>query len=157
MAEADLDRVRTDIVELAGPVVVDHGAELVDVDVAGKGTYSVRILVHRDTGVDIVLCTAIAREVSDLFDVEDPIPGRYRLEVTSPGLDRPLQTDADFRRARSRLVKVVTRQGRTEVGRLVNFDSGKIELVIVGTTGSADNSRHVERADIAKATVEVEF
>lgn len=162
VAEVDLDRLRSDIIELASPVVADNGAELVDVDVSGKGTYSVRILVYRAQGVDLVLCTAIAREVSDLFDVEDPIPGRYRLEVTSPGLDRPLQTDDDFRRAQSRMVKVVTRQGRTELGRLVEFTSDSIVLAPSGSKDSGGSNKDVatksvDRDDIAKATVEVEF
>ena len=153
VAEADLDRLRTDIVELTGPVVTDHGAELVDVDISGKGTYSVRILVYREAGVDIDLCTGIAREVSDLFDVEDPVPGRYRLEVTSPGLDRPLQTDADFRRANRRMLKVVTQSGRTELGRLVSHTDESIELA----AAKGDDTRTIGRGDIAKATIEVEF
>ncbi len=119
MGDVDPDRLRVVIADLAGPVVSDHGAELVDVEVAGSGTYGVRLLVYRETGVDVDLCSGIARELSDLFDVEDPIPGRYRLEVTSPGLDRPLRDDADYRRAQSRLLKIVTRQGRTLSGRLL--------------------------------------
>jgi ribosome maturation factor RimP len=151
VGDVDPERLRKDIADLAGPVVSDHGAELVDVEVSGKGTYSVRILVHHKDGVDLALCTGIAREVSDLFDVEDPIPGRYRLEVTSPGLDRPLHTDDDFRRAQGRLLKVVTVQGRTENGRLLSFAQESIVLA-----GNGENST-VDRSDIAKATVDVEF
>ncbi len=151
MGDVDPDRLCAVIADLAGPVVSDHGAELVDVEVAGSGTYGVRLLVYRETGVDVDLCSGIARELSDLFDVEDPIPGRYRLEVTSPGLDRPLRDDADYRRAQSRLLKIVTRQGRTLSGRLLSFTDGTIVL------GDGDNSSTVDRHDIAKATVEVEF
>ena len=104
MGAVDPDRLSAVIADLAGPVVTDHGAELVDVEISGSGTYSVRLLVHHEDGVNLVLCSEISRELADLFDVEDPIPGRYRLEVTSPGLDRPLSTDDDFRRAQRRLL-----------------------------------------------------
>ena len=152
MGDVDPERLRRDIADLAGPVVSDHGAELVDVEVSGKGTYSVRLLVHHESGVKLDLCTEIAKEVSDLFDVEDPIPGRYRLEVTSPGLDRPLSTDGDFGRAVGRLLKVVTVRGRTETGRLLSFTDVSIVLASTG-----DQQNIVDRGDIAKATVEVEF
>lgn len=152
MGDVDPDRLRAVIADLAGPVVSDHGAELVDVEISGRDTYSVRLLVHHENGVNLVLCSGIARELADLFDVEDPIPGRYRLEVTSPGLDRPLRTDDDFRRAQRRLLKVVTHQGRTESGRLLSYTD---EAIVLGD--SSDNRRSIDRSDIAKATVEVEF
>jgi ribosome maturation factor RimP len=148
----DPDRLRRNIADLAGPVVTDHGAELVDVEVSGKEPYTVRLLVHHADGVNLVLCTGIAREVSDLFDVQDPIPGRYRLEVTSPGLGRPLRTDGDFRRAIGRILKVVTVQGRSENGRLLSFTEEAIVLAV-----DDDKQSTVDRSDIAKATVEVEF
>jgi len=152
VGDVDPDRLRTKIADLAGPVVTDHGAELVDVEVSGRNPYGVRLLVHHQDGVNLVLCTGIARELSDLFDVEDPIPGRYRLEVTSPGLDRPLRTDGDFRRAQDRMLKVVTVHGRSESGRLLSFTEESIVLAVAG-----DQQSMIERSDIAKATVEVEF
>ena len=102
--------------------------------------------------MNLVLCSEISRELADLFDVEDPIPGRYRLEVTSPGLDRPLSTDDDFRRAQRRLLKVVTHQGSTESGRLLSYTEAAIVL-----GDKSDKRRTVDRSNIAKATVEVEF
>ena len=133
------------------PVVVDHGAILVDVEVVGSGTQTVRLLVHRDGGITIDACEAISREVSDLLDVEDPLPGRYRLEVTSPGLDRPLSTPNDFRRAEGRKLKVVLESGRTISGRLVSWDEEQIEVE------DGRERLSVSRAEIAKATIEVEF
>ncbi|HCL31264.1 MAG TPA: ribosome maturation factor, partial [Candidatus Latescibacteria bacterium] len=152
VGDVDPDRLCAVIADLAGPVVSDHGAELVAVEVAGSDTYGVRLLVHHKDGVDVALCSGISREVSDLFDVEDPIPGRYRLEVTSPGLDRPLTSDDDYRRAHRRLLKVVTRQGRTVVARLASFSAISIVLGEEGEDGDK-----IDRSDIAKALVEVEF
>jgi ribosome maturation factor RimP len=150
--EGDPQGLRAVIFDLAEPVVLDRGAELVDVEVSGSGTYNVRLLVYREAGVDVSLCEEVSREVSDLFDVEDPIPGRYRLEVTSPGLDRPLRSDGDFRRATGRLLKVVTLEGRTLGGRLHEFTDEEIVLQQPKT----DDMR-IAREQIAKATVEVEF
>lgn len=145
------EQLRPLLLGLAEPVVADHGAELVDVEVYGSGNYSVRLLVYRDRGVTVDLCEAISRELSDVLDIEDPVPGRYRLEVTSPGLERPLQTDADYRRAHLRRLKIVTCDGRTEFGRLTGFSERAIEL------DREAGPRVVDRSDIARATIEVEF
>lgn len=151
LATREPEALRPVLLDLARPLVADHGAELLDVEVSGSGSYNVRLLVYRDRGVTVDLCEAISRELSDLLDIEDPVPGRYRLEVTSPGLERPLRTDADFRRAHLRRLKVVTCDGRTEFGRLTGFSETAIELDREGAP------RNLDRGDIARATIEVEF
>lgn len=146
------EKLRQQLCDLLGPVVEDHEAVLVDVELlGGGGSQTVRLLVHRDPGVTVELCQAISREVSDLLDMEDPISGRYRLEVTSPGLDRLLRTDGDFQRARARLVKAVLNNGRTVVGRLLDWSADTVRL------DGADGPCAVPRAEIARATIEVEF
>ena len=97
-------------------------------------------------------CEQISREIADYLDVEDPLPGRYRLEVTSPGLDRPLVTDGDFARAKGHLLKVVLLSGKNHRGRLIDWDTKKIAL---GEDGQ--DVENVPREEIAKATIEVEF
>ena len=87
--------------------------------------------------------------MADLFDIEDPIIGRYRLEVTSPGLDRPLETDGDFTRAQGRLLKVVLTSGRAVKGRLVAWEADRIQF--------DSPAEIVARADIAKASIEPEL
>lgn len=133
-------------------MVADNGADLVDVEVMGaRGACTLRLLVHRKAGTSVEVCEAISREVADLLDVEDPLPGRYRLEVTSPGLDRPLVTDADFQRANGRQLRVILADSSTLVGRLVTWDEIQVELdMVAGRTA-------VPRRDIARATIEVEF
>ena len=159
---AGVSELRDRLIELTRPLVEDRGADLVDIELQGHiSNQTVRILVHKIPGVTVELCVAISREVADLFDVEDPIPGRYRLEVTSPGLDRPLVTDGDFARATGRLVKVVQTTGETRVGRLSEFD---IEHLVLDTTGARDTAKaasdapvRVERRNIAKATIQAEL
>ena len=138
--------------ELA-PIVEEHDALLVDVEIAGSKSHpSVRILVHKEPAISLADCEQISREIADFFDIEDPLPGRYRLEVTSPGLDRPLVTDGDFARGKDRLLKVVLLSGKNHRGRLVGWDSAQITL-----DDGRGKTEDVPRENIAKATVEVEF
>ncbi|MEW6752761.1 MAG: ribosome maturation factor RimP [Candidatus Latescibacterota bacterium] len=146
------EALRERLSQLIEPVVADHDAELVDIELVGvPNNRTVRLLVHRDPGASVDLCEAISREVADVLDVEDPVPGRYRLEVTSPGLRRPLRTDADYRRAQGRRLKVVLRSGRTLYGRLQDWDCTHVRLAI-----EADDQA-VERAEIARATIEADL
>ena len=140
------------ILELA-PIIEEHDAILVDVEIAGsKSQPSVRILVHKEPAVSLADCEQISREIADFLDVDDPLPGRYRLEVTSPGLDRPLITDGDFVRAKDRLLKVVLLTGKNHRGRLVAWDLSQITL-----DDGRGRMEEVLRENIAKATIEVEF
>lgn len=146
-------QIRTRLQACAGPIVKDHGGELVDVEVAGGGgQHTIRLLVHNEKGVTVRFCEGISRELSDALDVEDPLPGRYRLEVTSPGLDRPLSSDGDFRRAEGRKVKVISVDGRSDMGRLARWDGTEIVLEV-----AEGDERTIQRESIAKATIEVEF
>ncbi len=148
----DRTRLKSALVTLVAPVVEDHDAELVDVELRGSSNnQTVRVLVYRDSGVLLNDCEAISRELGDLFDIEDPVPGRYRLEVTSPGLDRPLTTDRDLERASSKRLKVVLASGGTRFGRLTGWDDENITLET--DAGLED----VPRGHIARATVEVEW
>ena len=137
---------------LVGPVVEDHDAELVDVELRGSANnQTVRILVHRDPGIMLNDCEAISREVGDLFDIDDLLPGRYRLEVTSPGLDRALRSDRDFARASSKRLKVVLTSGGTQFGRLSAWN---VEHITLETDAGTEK---IPRDHIAKATVEVDM
>jgi ribosome maturation factor RimP len=97
-----VDRVR-DLVE---PVVAGMGLELFDVEHAG-GT--LRITVDKEAGLDLDAIATATRAVSRLLDEHDPVPGRYTLEVTSPGLERRLRTPEHFVRAVGSEVTVKTR------------------------------------------------
>ena len=144
--------LKTRLVDLLEPVILDHGAELVDLELAGAlGNCTVRLLVHKDPGSTVHLCAQISREVGDLLDIHELVPGRYRIEVTSPGFDRPLKSDRDFARACSRMVKVVQPSGRTINGRLVEWETESISLE------TPKGNEKIMRQEIAKITIEVEF
>lgn len=92
--------------ELVEPVAEAEGLELVDVEHGGG---LLRVTLDRDGGIDLDAITAASERISDLLDLHDPVPGRYTLEVTSPGLERPLRTPAQFRRFVGTVVDVKTR------------------------------------------------
>jgi ribosome maturation factor RimP len=104
------ERVRS----LAEPVLARHGAELVELIVRRGRTQLVRLVADREGGIDLETCARISEDVSRLLDAEDPIAGRYTLEVTSPGLTRPMRTAEDFRRNLGRRARVVLARSQHE-------------------------------------------
>ena len=107
-----LDRVR----ELAERVAATYGLDIFDVELKREGGQQVlRVFVDRpgpastpEESVSIDDVARVAEELGTLLDVEDPMPGEYTLEVSSPGLDRPLRTADDYRRFAGRWAKIVT-------------------------------------------------
>jgi len=130
-----LERLR----EIAAPVCAAHGLALVDARFASEhGGLVLRVLIERPetaeqpevgAGVSLADCQTVSRDLSTLLDVEGPdlLPGRYRLEVGSPGLDRPLLTPQDFQRFAGREVRV--RTSRAVAGRK------QLEGVLQGLAG----------------------
>lgn len=89
------------------PAISALGCELVGVEYRPSGKHSLlRIYIDRPDGVTVDDCSAVSYQISGLLDVEDPIPGQYTLEVSSPGLDRPLFQAQDFERFAGHEVKV---------------------------------------------------
>ncbi len=97
-----------EIAGLARRVVEPMGYELVGVSFHAQGKRGglLRVYIDRDDGITLDDCAEVSRQLSALFDVEDPIPGHYDLEVSSPGLDRPLFTLEHFERFAGRLVRL---------------------------------------------------
>jgi ribosome maturation factor RimP len=118
------ERVRS----LVEPVLARHDAELVELSVRRGRTQLVRVVADRDEGIDLETCALVSKELSRMLDADDPIVGRYTLEVTSPGLDRPLRTPRDFRRVLGRKVRVVLALGQHE-GTLEEVGEDRVRLV----------------------------
>lgn len=99
------------LTQLVMPVVEDFGCELIEVQFRRETPgWVLRLVIDREHGVGIDDCARISREVAHLLEVEDPIEQAYTLEVSSPGLDRPLKKEKDFLRCRGEKVKVVVRE-----------------------------------------------
>ncbi len=98
------------------PVVESLGFELVDVEFSGTGGHALlRLYIDSHGGVTVDDCATVSHQVSAVLDVEDPVPGQYRLEVSSPGLDRPLVKRKDFQRFTGETIKV--KMSRPNLGR----------------------------------------
>lgn len=96
---AQYEQLVEEIKEVILPVVEEAGLELVEIQYRQEATgWTLRIIIYKEGGISIDDCTRISRETSHILDVEDLIPHKYNLEVSSPGLDRPLTTSRDFQR-----------------------------------------------------------
>ena len=85
--------------ELITPVVEALGCDLWGIEYLSQGRHTlVRIYIDKEDGIGVEDCEKVSRQVSSLFDVEDPVAGQYTLEVSSPGMDRPLYTVEQYQR-----------------------------------------------------------
>ena len=101
------DPIENRIALLAEPVLKEKGLELADVEYVKEGAHwYLRIYIDKDGGVDMDDCAEVSCAVSGLLDEQNPIPQAYMLEVSSPGLERPLKKEEDFTRFQGRLVTV---------------------------------------------------
>jgi ribosome maturation factor RimP len=130
-----VDRIRQ-ITELIEPTLRDMGLELVRVLVSGGQRPTLQVMVERGDQAPTTLdaCAKVSHAVSALLDVADPLPGAYRLEVTSPGLDRPLVRRADYERfagLEARLETELPIEGRRRFrGRLLGLAGDQIRLAL---------------------------
>lgn len=133
----------------------EHSAELIDYEIKGKGDQILlRVFVDKYGGVDLNTCTAISRTISDYIDRKDIFQGRYRLEVSSPGLDRPLKTKRDYERQLEHLLTVTYEQDDKDIsitGRLQRVTDDSIYLLV------EEKPIRLPFQRIKKAKVEVEF
>lgn len=138
--------------QLLEPAVAATGFDLEDVTVSPAGKRRVvRVVVDRDGGVDLDEVADVARAVSDLLDEHpDLLDGAYTLEVTSPGVDRPLTQPRHWRRAEGRLV-AATLADETVTGRVTGATDTEVTLDVDGTP------RTLLQAEVTRAVVQVEF
>ena len=130
-----MQMTRADLRKLLEPGVSAMGFELVDVEMAGSHhSPTLRVYIDSPRGVNVDDCAKVSRQLSALLDVEDPLPGQYTLEVSSPGLDRPLVKPEDFRRFFGETVKVKMQQpvlGRRNFsGRLVEVAADHVVVEV---------------------------
>src|SRR4051794_14969304 len=158
-AAASAAKAREHVLRMLDPVVSEAGYDLEDVTVTAAGRRSlVRVVVDADGGIDLDAVAVVSRLVSDALDADAENPrspralaGAFVLEVSSPGVDRPLTEPRHWRRAIGRLVKVEV-AGRTVTGRLTAADDSGVTLEVDGA-----ESRPVGWAELGRGKVQVEF
>ena len=119
------------------PGVKALGFELVDTELSGgAGQAVLRVYIDHPRGINVDDCARVSRQLSAILDVEDPIAGHYMLEVSSPGLDRPLVMRADFERYRGETVKIKTHEPimgrRNFTGRLAAIEGERVTVDVDG-------------------------
>ncbi|WP_026875548.1 ribosome maturation factor RimP [Jiangella gansuensis] len=136
------------------PVVESEGLDLEALDISQAGRRSrVRIVVDADGGVDLDRCAEASRLISRALDDSDVMGEHpYTLEVSSPGVSRPLTLPRHWRRASGRMVRAVLHEGDDVTGRVVAAGE---EAVVLEVDGAGE--REVAYGDIRKAKVQVEF
>ena len=144
------------VIELVSELVQSKGYDVEDVVVTNAGKHSaVRIMVDSDAGIELDAAAEISRLVSELFDsLEEIGEAPYTLEVTSPGIDRPLTAERHWRRARGRKARIDL-AGETVVGRIGALGEESVAVVMNGRGGLT--VREIPLADVQKAVVQVEF
>lgn len=146
---------------LAQEVVAEAGFDLEDLSVANAGRRRlVQVIIDGDDGVPLDAAAAVSRALSAALDAAEERDAAafggspYTLEVTSPGIGRPLTEPRHFHRARGRLVSLMTADGRSMDGRLLGVTDTGVDLL---TGKSGTEHRHLAFGEISRAKVEVDF
>jgi ribosome maturation factor RimP len=147
---------------IALPLLDSLGIELVELEYRKEGHGMVlRLFIDKPEGVMLDDCAAVSRELSELLDIDEVIDGHYTLEVSSPGLCRPLTKPADYERYTGRLVKIRTfemladdagNRRKTFLGELLGLSAGVVSIKLVEGQSAA-----VPLDKIAKANLEFEM
>jgi ribosome maturation factor RimP len=151
------------ITTLVSPIIDDAGLEFVDAEFKHEGqTHVLRIFIDKPGGVTLDDCQAISRECEVVLDVEDIIQTQYVLEVSSPGLDRPLRKKEDYRRFTDHLVKLKTYRPVQGRKKFLGYLQGMTEEIpaepcVVTLRTKDDETIRIPYDMIASARLEVEF
>ncbi|MBN2453574.1 MAG: ribosome maturation factor RimP [Candidatus Omnitrophica bacterium] len=144
------------VAKLIEPYLKDNGIELIEMTYRREaGGMTLRLLVDTPSGIRIDECEALNNRLGELLDAEDVISEHYIIEVSSPGLDRPVKTGRDFERSMGKALVVTTfgpiEGSRSHSGTLIGMDKEKIVLESGGI------STEIPRAKIAMARLKIEF
>lgn len=149
----DLERIR----QITERVVTSEGLTLFDLELKGsRSNQLLRVYIDKREGVSHADCQLVSEQLSAILDVEDPIPGSYVLEVSSPGLNRQLVKPSDFTYFAGRRARLVLREPvgtqRVFEGRLAGFEDGRVRMDLEDAGRS-----EFELSNISKAKLVVEL
>jgi ribosome maturation factor RimP len=152
-----MEDIKNRVVGIIEPVINSLGIELVDIELNKmRRKAMLRVYIDKEGGITIADCERVSREIEGVLDVEDPIPYSYVLEVSSPGLDRPLKAPKDFKRFAGNMVRVVINDPMEKqtflVGKLEAADENEIVLVL-----PKDKKVTIPYENISRAKLEVEI
>ena len=142
--------------EILNPIVEKHGFDLWDVEyVKEGGNWYLRAYIDKPGGIMVDDCEVVSRELSDILDEKDFIDEAYILEVSSPGLGRPLKKEKDFARSIGKLVEIRTyrpiEKQKEFCGELAAYDNNSVTIDEEGTP------RTFDKKDIALVRLAIDF
>ncbi len=152
MSKEIIDRVES----LADPILRNEGMELVETEYRREARgWVLRLYIDKDRGVTLDDCARLSQEIGRVLDIEDVISVPYTLEVSSPGLRRPLRKEKDFVKYRDRTIRVKTftpvGNRRQFKGKLLDMAGDSIEIAMEGEVF------RIPLSNVAKANLEIDF
>ena len=143
----------TDLIE---PTLKGRDIELVDVEYKKSGkNWSLRVFIDKNQGVTVYDCQRLSREIEDLIEIHELIDDHYVLEVSSPGLDRPLKKAADFLRNKGKRIQIKTyspiNNKKKNAGTVIDFVNGTLFL------GDKKDILKISLTEIAQAKLIIKF
>lgn len=154
---AKVSNTEKKILPFLEPIVAERNLELVDLEFVKEGAnWYLRVYIDKDGGVDIEDCEGISRELEARLDTEDPIEQAYILEVSSPGIDRPLKKESDFEKYRGEIIDIKmykARDGQKQFqGELLGLENG-----IISIKDEENNIIAFEQKEVASVRLAVIF
>jgi ribosome maturation factor RimP len=151
MEKEVVDRVRA----IIHPIVLNEGMELLEIEYRRESSgWVLRLILDKEGGVTLDDCTRVSQEAGRSLDVEDVVQTPYMLEVSSPGLTRPLKTEKDFEKYRGHLIKLRTvdpiMDRRQFKGKLLGVVENTVEIEVDG------GIFHIPLSNVAKANLEID-
>jgi ribosome maturation factor RimP len=151
MRQETIDRVRA----IADPILSSEGMELVEIEYRREERgWVLRLYIDKEEGITVDDCSRISREIERSLDVEDFILTPYTLEVSSPGLTRPLRSEKDFLKYRNHLIKVKTYEPienrKKFKGKLLGISEHRIEIEVEGGVFE------IPLSNVAKVNLEID-
>jgi ribosome maturation factor RimP len=151
----DIKSLRNKVGELIEPVVNELGMSLDYLELARmRGKFLLRVFIEKEGGVTLDDCENASRDIEAVLDVEDPIPSAYTLEVSSPGIDRPLRKPEDFKRFLNRMARITTSRPVENqsffVGEIIEAGDDGIVLLL-----PKDRKVSIRYEDVTRARLEV--
>ena len=147
----------SDLWSLIEPLVEGMGYEVVDIEFRPHPKNGLlRVYIDHERGIQLEDCEQVSRQISAMLDVEDPIPGHFNLEISSPGLDRPLRKEEDFERFAGEVVKIKMGMPNIEgqrnfTGKLLGLKDNEVLVEIDGEV------HHLQLGGIEKAHIVPQF
>ncbi len=147
--------IKQKVLRLAKQVADEQGVEIFDIELLGKGKLLLRVIIDKEGGVTLGDCERLSKSLGTVLDVEDLFPGSYTMEISSPGLDRPLKGIKDFEKNVGRLCRIITLEKIENqnffIGRITKINGNFIKFLV--------NGREIDIPfeKISKAKLEVEL